>query len=101
MLRGSSTPTEGHKKTSFIRKRNKSFNTHRRVVIRALFSHLPQHLPTLALGRGIGGGVDMVEGSRTLRAMRQSMPSDGTIFVVEQMKPADGLLHALPCHGFQ
>lgn len=49
------SPTQGHKKTSFIHKRNKSFNAHRRVVIRALFSHLAQHLPTLAPSTGNGG----------------------------------------------
>lgn len=48
-------PHKAIKKTSFIHKRNKSFNAHRRVVIRALFSHLAQHLPTLAPSTGNGG----------------------------------------------
>lgn len=34
----------GHKENFIYSEGNKSFNAHRRVVIRALFSHLPQHL---------------------------------------------------------
>lgn len=83
-------PTQGHKKTSFIHKRNKSFNAHRRVVIRALFSHLAQHLHSdisSECGERRAWAWSMYICITTCRAMRPSK-ADRTIFVVEQMKPA-------------
>lgn len=97
-------PHKAIKKTSFIHKRNKSFNAHRRVVIRALFSHLAQHLPTLAPStgsKGRGHGLYVLQyvvpcGHR--RRTGQFLLSTKWSLLCSANVDADGLLHVALFH---